>query len=290
MSDSSRPTPAATAASAGRTAPRAALELRSYGGEVEHHRHGHHQIVLPIEGRLSMEVEGQAGQVADPWSPNPFDAAPWGAAAFVRAGRWHAFSARGENRFLVFDLSDRLVGGAARLDQELAARVENQAFLTLDPATAQLVRFLALRLTRGVGDPAAFARQAAGLLLQSLRDGLGDVDLPRPEGLTPRLQRVLAFLARNYGQPLTVATLAKLAGLSISHFHQVFRSVLGRTPQQYLLALRLAEAERRLLTSAQPLVEIAMDCGFSDQSALTRAFRREKAITPAALRRRDRRH
>ncbi|MGO1119074.1 helix-turn-helix domain-containing protein [Rhodovibrionaceae bacterium A322] len=268
----------------------AALDLRSYGGQVAKHRHAHHQMVLPIEGLLAMEVDGHGGQVTGSVEADLPGFAPWGEAAFVSANRWHAFSAQGDNRFLVLDLDQELTGPSSSLCPAFRDSLETQAFLSLDPASAQLIRFLLMRLQGGVRNRAGFARQASGLLLQSLSDGYGgqaEVSLPQ---ISQRVQRALAFLAQNYHLPLTVDLLAQQAGLSVSRFHEVFRAVLGRTPQQHILALRLAEAERRLLTTAQPLAEVALDCGFSDQSALTRAFRREKNITPAALRRQKRLH
>jgi len=48
---------------------------------------------------------------------------------------------------------------------------------------------------------------------------------------------------------------------------------------------RICRARELLVTSALDLVEIAMEMGFSDQSHLTHAFRRETAMTPAAYRR-----
>jgi AraC-like DNA-binding protein len=83
---------------------------------------------------------------------------------------------------------------------------------------------------------------------------------------------------------------ARVARVSPSHLRALFRCHLGESVQQRLTAVRLDAALRLLAEGSEPIAAIALAVGFSDQTALTRALRRERATTPAAYRRRLRRY
>jgi len=72
--------------------------------------------------------------------------------------------------------------------------------------------------------------------------------------------------------------------MSTSHFHAEFKRVAGMTPHQYLLQARLKRATTLLRDSSLPVVQVASDCGFSSQSALTTAMSRHLGMTPKRLR------
>ena len=67
-------------------------------------------------------------------------------------------------------------------------------------------------------------------------------------------------------------------------FYRAFTKTFGLPPYQYVLQLRLSEAERLLLQADVPIVEVAYLCGFSSQSHLTTTMKRHKHITPAQIR------
>ncbi|WP_229217371.1 helix-turn-helix transcriptional regulator [Massilia forsythiae] len=121
---------------------------------------------------------------------------------------------------------------------------------------------------------------SGGLLLDTLA-----ADAPQPRA---RLAVLKAEVEARPGLPWTTASMARLAGLSVSRLHALFREELDSTPHAWLLGRRLDLACRLLATSAGPVAAVALAAGFSDQSALTRAMRRELDATPAAWRRRSR--
>ena len=89
----------------------------------------------------------------------------------------------------------------------------------------------------------------------------------------------------NLAAPLTVRALAEAAHTSAGHLHQLCRRHLGRSPMAHVSELRLERAMDALARSTLPVAQIAQDCGYSDQTALTRALRRRHGVTPAAYRR-----
>ncbi|KXF78465.1 hypothetical protein ATN84_01320 [Paramesorhizobium deserti] len=80
--------------------------------------------------------------------------------------------------------------------------------------------------------------------------------------------------------------MAAQVGISPGHFLTSFRESFGQTPHQYLLTLRLNEAEKQLRESDTPLSSIAEMIGFSSQSHMTTALKKNKFATPGEIRRR----
>ena len=88
-------------------------------------------------------------------------------------------------------------------------------------------------------------------------------------------------------EALTLEEIATRMGLSPFHFLRVFRGVLGVTPHQYLVRMRLRQAARLLATDA-PIARIAYDVGFGDLSNFVRTFRRAAGVSPRAYRKASR--
>jgi AraC-like DNA-binding protein len=88
-----------------------------------------------------------------------------------------------------------------------------------------------------------------------------------------------------YGQPLTVRDLSRRAGLSVYQFEQRLRRIFQLTAGQLIQKVRMEAAMRRLRESDEPIAAIAQECGYSDQSAFTRKFRRMAGLSPSEYRR-----
>jgi len=105
------------------------------------------------------------------------------------------------------------------------------------------------------------------------------------QGFAPAVRkRVLSYVEEHLAQPLSLAELANVAGMSVRHFCRAFRASLGCSPHQYLLRQRVERAKALISARGMPLAEVAQCVGFSDQSQFTRTFRRHAGITPAAHR------
>jgi transcriptional regulator GlxA family with amidase domain len=112
---------------------------------------------------------------------------------------------------------------------------------------------------------------------------------PSVDGAMPEsLERAVAFLRRAHRRPITCDDAARAAGLSTARLHVLFAQWLGMGPGRYLSEIRLGHARDRLSGGADPIAAIALDAGFSEQSAFSRAFRRRYGESPAAYRRENR--
>jgi AraC-like DNA-binding protein len=100
-----------------------------------------------------------------------------------------------------------------------------------------------------------------------------------------RIEPALRHLHTHYREPITTGQLAQLVHWSASQFVRQFRRLLGEAPMHYLVRQRLLAACQELIANDNTAGEIALDCGFYDQSAFTRAFRAHIGSTPQSYRR-----
>ena len=96
---------------------------------------------------------------------------------------------------------------------------------------------------------------------------------------TAALRRVRDLLEAEYARTVTISELAREAGLSTFHLIRVFRASFGLPPYKYLEQVRIQQA-RRLIRLGFPLTHVVHATGFSDQSHLTRYFKRIVGVTP----------
>jgi AraC-like DNA-binding protein len=105
-------------------------------------------------------------------------------------------------------------------------------------------------------------------------------------GLAPwQARRIENYTNANLSKPISLADLANECRLSPSYFSVAFKKTVGCAPHRWLLKRRVERAAHLLLTTKQPLVDIALSVGFADQSHFTRVFARYVRATPAAWRR-----
>jgi AraC family transcriptional regulator len=77
---------------------------------------------------------------------------------------------------------------------------------------------------------------------------------------------------------------ARAAGLSPFHFLRLFAAVIGATPHQYLVRVRLARAARLLAEEERAITDVALDVGFADLSNFVRTFHRAAGVSPGGFR------
>lgn len=112
------------------------------------------------------------------------------------------------------------------------------------------------------------------------------VSLGRLDGFDPRLAQAIRLMESHVDRPLTVAAIAKRAGVTARTLEKTFLKAIGETPGAYYLRLRLGAARRLVLDTAEPMADIAARTGFSSAAAFSRAFSRAFGMPPVRMRRR----
>ena len=105
-------------------------------------------------------------------------------------------------------------------------------------------------------------------------------------GLAPfQARRLVEYIDTHIAERMSLHQLARMAGLSNRHFSRAFKQTFGLPTHTYVIRRRIEVAQSVMLRSQLPLSDIALACGLSDQSHLTRMFRRIIGETPYAWRR-----
>jgi AraC-like DNA-binding protein len=94
----------------------------------------------------------------------------------------------------------------------------------------------------------------------------------------------------NLDEALVLADLATMAGLSPAQLDRRMRRVFQLTTAQFIRKARIGHSVQLLTTTALPVAEIALTCGYGDQTAFTRQFRAMVGMPPAAYREHAKRH
>lgn len=95
-----------------------------------------------------------------------------------------------------------------------------------------------------------------------------------------RIAKAIARIRQGFREPLAVAELARLAGMSQSSFHEHFKSVTGTTPLQYLKDLRLIEAHSLLRSGGQSVSATGFEVGYESPTHFSRDYSRKFGCPP----------
>lgn len=112
-----------------------------------------------------------------------------------------------------------------------------------------------------------------------------DLHSPGDQGVDfAALSGVIDHIHRHYDEPLRLPVLAEMAGMSVYQFDQRIRGLFHVTAGQYLVKVRIDAACHLLSHTHEPISQIALSCGYSDQSAFSRQFKQAVGISPLAYR------
>ncbi|MFA6547033.1 MAG: AraC family transcriptional regulator [Limisphaerales bacterium] len=235
-----------------------------------------HELILCLRGRGHARVQGRAGGVSA------------GQLVWVNCHHPHTYWADATSPWEVYWV---------RIDGPRLDRVEQILFGGSFPvmnvslkAVATVFRRIFQHMESLKPDAEArlhaeLARLVALLVQQRIASDPDGVPTPSiPELLRRPLERMRLY----YHLPLRVGELAKLAGMSPSHFARTFKHVMGTSPINWLRRERINQAKRRLTETTDAVKEIAQQCGYSDAFYFSRDFKQFTRCAPTEYRRRER--
>ena len=155
-------------------------------------------------------------------------------------------------------------GAIAQVDHVLVARLLATALSILDVDQCEARRHIEHAYTVAHGEP--MPRESRGLLADW------------------QVRRVERFVQSHIDTSLRICEAADSVGLSASYFSRAFKASKGVPYSEFVAHQRIVRAKELLLTTDDPIAEIALACGFADQSHMTRLFRRAVGLPPRAWR------
>ena len=127
---------------------------------------------------------------------------------------------------------------------------------------------------------------ALGIHVAQTYAGMRPLSPPIRGGLAAwQVKRAKEILSANLDGRVPLKEVARACGLSVSYFSRAFRRSVGVTPHNWLLTLRVEVAKQKLREGRLSLRDVALACGFADQSHLTQVFTRFVGVSPGAWRR-----
>ena len=226
------------------------FSLRRYQSDISSHSHDFAQLVIPLDGPLEIEVQGQGRRLAP------------GFACVIAPGERHDYAADPALSFLVQE------------SHWLPEALGERPFIPLDEPQRHYLAFLHQMVRQG--------RHVAGMeqtWLNLLAQGQGMVP-----ALAPRMTRVQRHIEAHLAEPLGNERLAAVACLGQSQFKHAFRQQFGISVSHYVRSRRIALARTLLSHSALRIGEVANRCGYQDQGAFAERFLTETGLTPSRWR------
>lgn len=121
------------------------------------------------------------------------------------------------------------------------------------------------------------------LLIKELQE---NPDIQKTTGMeqTNRLRSMIAYINQHYPERITLAEIAKTAGVSEREASRCFKKTIGQSPMEYLIKYRLNQSKKLLLETNMTITAICQQCGFSDSAYFGKVFRKSYGMTPSEYR------
>ena len=236
----------------------------SAGQKLPSHAHELATITVTMDGNFETLIEGRAYQ-------NPLHAV-----LCKPQGSMHG-NAFGRTAVRVVMLSIDGDGDEFRP----CARSLRDVVHAIDPRAGALAAGIAAELA----EPDDLTPLALAGLSREMMAAVARLEqVPRGQPRPLWLRRGLEFVHGNITSSVGLSAVAQVAGVHPIYFARAFRVHLGDSLGGYVRKLRVQRAAARLGSSDEPIAEIAVELGFSDQSHLTRIFRTITGYTPASYR------
>ncbi len=99
-----------------------------------------------------------------------------------------------------------------------------------------------------------------------------------------KVNDAIMYIEDNFSEDISTKYLSKLSHVSEAHFCRIFKEATGKSAKEYITEKRLSTALELIKSTDMTILEIAMQCGFSDANYFSRIFKKHKRISPSAFR------
>lgn len=255
------------------TVPRAGHLLAGPEHHIKRDHFPGHELILCLRGKGWTRIAGRTHQVRA------------GDLVWINCHHPHEHGAVGDDPWEVYWIraeGPRLAQLAELLDVRNIPVVRGLDLRRATPVYRELFRLIQADSPQA---PALIHAQVAALLAQAYcaRQHSGEHAPKIPPALARCVERMKLF----YFEKHSVASLARLAGLSPTHFSRVFKEAFGTSPIDWLRRERISQAKRRLADTGDDIKEIAEQVGYSDRYFFSKDFKKHTGFTPTQFRDRE---
>ena len=162
------------------------------------------------------------------------------------------------------------------------SKLHEPRLIVYDSRVTRCAHLLAEACTTDVSNGRVYAESITTALLAALLDVIGKRAEEKSMGALARWQLRIAkeYLADNYSDEICLGTLAERTGLSRSRLTRGFKAATGVAPYAWMMQARVQRAQDLLGRKEQPIVDVALELGFADQSHFAKTFKRLTGVTP----------
>jgi AraC family transcriptional regulator len=242
-----------------------------------------HSLFVSLSARPIRYLQRQEGKTFEGiYRPGDMLLTPADVPLFVR---W-----QGEEDCLLIQIPDQLL---QRVAQETLSSARNQLFLSpgfqiRNPSLESVAMMLLGEMHQNTGSGRLYQDSLANVLAVHLlrHHATSQPSLPSYAGGLPssQLEKIFDHVDAHLDQEIRLEDLADLLSMSQFHFSRMFKHSTGTTPYQYLVRQRIERAKFLLKQSNRSILDIALECGFSGHSHLSKQFRQVTGMTPKAYR------
>lgn len=213
--------------------------------------------------------------------------APLGDAfSYVPAGHPTHGTVSGTMRLRHLDMHISVAGLTRRFGRALPVKVLDEPRLSIeDDRVWTLAQMMARALGSDESSHDLYFDGLANAMLCALFDIGPDQTRRGPALSRKQLQVALEYIDVHCADVLRLSDLARLVGVSDTYFSHAFKAATGVPPHRFVMQERIRKAQALIAARPISLVEVAAQCGFSDQAHFNRVFRSVTGLTPAAWRR-----
>jgi AraC family transcriptional regulator len=250
--------------------------------ETPKHSHPHHVLLIQFNNLERMRL-----QIDEHHHDRSFTS---GKIFFTPANLDHAAILADGSEFLILDLEPTFIARSIYelIDPDLVELVPHISYS--DP----LIDLIGLTLKEELIKPGL----ASHLYVESLftvlsihllrHNGTSQLTIHQyRDGLSHRqLYQVIDFIHANLKRKLTLSAIAQQLNMSVYYFCQLFKQSMGISPYKYVLQQRVEQAKLLLKHKEKAIADIALECGFANQTHLNKHFRKLTGTTPKSYRQR----
>jgi AraC family transcriptional regulator len=257
--------------------------LQNPPGEGPYHCEGGHTLFMTLASRPIHYVQVQDGKThTGLYQQGDLLITPANMPLFVR---WE-----GEENCLQIQLTDaflkRIAGETFQGNSDRLQLIP--AFQQRNAQVAAIAQLILTDFQRNSGKNQLYMDSLANVLAVNVLRQFATTQpqLSAYKGGLPQRQliQVLDYIDAHLAQEIKLSSLAGLLSMSQFHFSHLFKQSMGVSPYQYLLQQRVERAKQLLKHTDRLIVEIALDCGFSSHSHLSKQFRKLTGMTPKQFR------